>query len=363
MKLHWGILALAVFNAPLVFAGQEIDTNGATQTQLCFDKLTTATQKLEFEDTAPEVKQCFKTTDKTKQITINCPASGTTNLSGIDTVKQGYDRFAIQMLQMCLTQAEQAGATLTDGDKSILKTLGQGAVSNNSKNYQGRWLSSFELGYKQQNSYNEAGERSGFDQGGVTASFMLNGRWQNAWGWNDAVTNFEVGVLFEKSPTVTEKKPNFADTSFNDVTDSIDGYLKFLWSPGGIAASNNGDSVLSLAILTGVRSLDEAKQGNELARYYGGGLEFNLYSDTILRDQNALPRAKVGGYFLRTTNYSSLSDINFFRISAQFQLVENKPFLVGFDANLGPDDLDDYSVTFSIRQNTEDLLKFFGFMP
>ncbi|MGI2900672.1 hypothetical protein [Shewanella algae] len=120
---------------------------------------------------------------------------------------------------------------------------------------------------------------------------------------------------------------------------------------------------IDLIAQTGLSSLPVIYYLEQLFRYYGGGLEFNLYSDTILRDQNALPRAKVGGYFLRTTNYSSLSDINFFRISAQFQLVENKPFLVGFDANLGPDDLDDYSVTFSIRQNTEDLLKFFGFMP
>ncbi|MEO3737781.1 hypothetical protein [Shewanella baltica] len=364
MKLHH-LCPLLMLACPLLFAGQTLSTLKATQTQICSVKLATSTRSVRVDNTPPAIKDCLKAVNSAESITINCPASGNLTIDGIDKTKQNNDFYAAQMLAECVKQSAQVNI-LSNADEMLLKQLGETTSTQQIKaTFQDRWISSFELGYKQQNGYNEIGERTGFDQGGVTGSFKLNGRWQarNKLPVISAIANFEIGVIFGKNPTVNDNIPESNEAKFNDVTDSIDGYIKGLYSPSwDFMRSDDGDSVLSFAALGGLRSLDETTQGNELARYYGGGLEFNLYSEGILINQNALPRARVSSFYIRTTDYGSLQDIGLWRIQAQFQLVKDKPFLIGFEANLGPDDLDDYSVTISVRQSTDSLLKFFGFI-
>ncbi|MEZ9197911.1 hypothetical protein [Shewanella sp. 10N.286.54.B9] len=359
--------------SPLVFAGQTLNSAGATQTQTCYNSLSTLKPSISALDSTKTIDACLNAKDPTKQIIINCPSSNNVGIDGIDKVKLKNDGLAANVFANCLSEIAASGVALTSQDNAILTQLTASKIATRSQITKGktakekndttkRWISSFELGYKQQNGYDDDGKRTGFDQGGVTGSLKLNGRWKNGWGWSDAVTNFEVGVAFGQNPTVNEEKPDPDAAGFNDVTDTIDGYMKYLYSPGHFMATASGDSVLSFAALAGIRSLDEATQGNELARYYGGGLEFNLYSTGVEENSNALPRARVGGYFVRTTNHGAMTDVNLWVIQAQYQLVADKPFLLGFKANLGPDDLDDYSVTLSVRQDTAKLLSFFGFI-
>ncbi|ACJ26968.1 hypothetical protein swp_0124 [Shewanella piezotolerans WP3] len=358
--------------SPLVFAGQTLNSAGATQTQLCYSSLNKLKPSISALSSTITIDACLSAKDPTKQITISCPSSNNVDIDGIDKLKLKNDGLAANVFANCLSEIADSGTALGSQDTAALTQLALTTqVSNPTTdektaetltNTSNRWISSFELGYKQQNGYDDDGKRTGFDQGGVTGSLKLNGRWKNGWGWSDAVTNFEVGVAFGQNPTVNEEKSDPNAAGFNDVTDTIDGYMKYLYSPGHFMATANGDSVLSFAALAGIRSLDEATQGNELARYYGGGLEFNLYSAGVEENSNALPRARVGGYFVRTTNHGAMTDVNLWVIQAQYQLVADKPFLLGFKANLGPDDLDDYSVTLSVRQDTAKLLSFFGFI-
>ena len=346
--------------SPLVFAGQTLNSAGATQTQTCYNSLNTLKPSISALDSTKTIDACLNAKDPTKQIIINCPSSNNVDIDGIDKVKLKNDGLAANVFANCLSEISASGTALTSKDSAILTQLTASKKANDTSN---RWISSFELGYKQQNGYDDDGKRTGFDQGGITGSLKLNGRWKNwAFGWDDSVTNFEIGVAFGQNPTVNEEKSDPNAAGFNDVTDTIDGYMKYLYSPGHFMATASGDSVLSFAALAGIRSLDEATQGNELARYYGGGLEFNLYSTGVEENSNALPRARVGGYFVRTTNHGAMTDVNLWVIQAQYQLVADKPFLLGFKANLGPDDLDDYSVTLSVRQDTAKLLSFFGFI-
>ncbi|RPA64107.1 hypothetical protein EGC86_02210 [Shewanella frigidimarina] len=352
------LLLLCVLS-PLVLAGQKLIVDGAKQSQVCYSSLINRKNSISTLNKTTTIDTCLQSNDPTKQIIINCQPSNTLSIEGVDKVKLANDMLAANMFASCLEEVKASGQIMTSQDNKLLTQLTSTIKSEDTIN---RWISSFELGYKHQNGYDEEGNRTGFDQGGITGSLKLNGRWKNSWGWSDAVTNFEVGVVFEQYPTVNEDKPDPEVSEFNDVTDAIDGYLKFLYSPGHFMATEDGDSVLSFAVLAGVRSLDEASPGNELARYYGGGLEFNLYSMGFSKYQNGLPRARVGTYFVRTSNYGVREDVNVWVIQAQYQLVEDKPFLLGFNANLGPDDLDDYSVTLSVRQDTAKLMSFFGFI-
>lgn len=360
MKLPRVTPLLFIVISPFAMAGQSLDTTNATQTQACYNSLLKLKPSISTINKSITIDTCLKSVDPTKKIEVNCAPSNTLSIDGIDETKLSNDKLAANLLSRCIHEMKDNDHQLSAQDREVLLLL--------SPKYQqisdthNRWISAFELGYKQQNGYDDNGNRTGFDQGGITGSLKLNGRWKNSWGWNDAVTNFEVGVVFGKNPTVNEDKPDPENTKFNDVTDTIDGYLKFLWSPGHFMATENGDSVLSFAFLTGIRSLDEAQEGNELARYYGGGLEFNLYKEGVALNQNALPRAKIGSYYVRTSNYGAMTDVGLWVIQAQYQLVEDKPFLLGFKANLGPDELDDYSVTLSVRQDTAELLRFFGFI-
>ncbi|QQX80226.1 hypothetical protein JK628_22625 [Shewanella sp. KX20019] len=359
---------------PLAFAGQTLNTVGATQTQFCYSSLMQLKPSISALNSTTTIDTCLLLTkDPAKQVIISCPSSNNVDIDGIDKAKLKNDGLAVILFASCLAEIESSGTAFTSQDTAVLTQLTATKIAsanptadekptktlNNTSN---RWISSFELGYKQQNGYDDDGKRTGFDQGGITGSLKLNGRWRNSWGWSDAVTNFEVGVAFGQNPTVNEEKSDPDAAGFNDVTDTIDGYMKFLYSPGHIMATQNGDSVLSFAALAGIRSLDEATPGNELARYYGGGLEFNLYNQGVEKDNNALPRARIGGYFVRTSNHGAMTGVNLWVVQAQYQLVADKPFLLGFKANLGPDDLDDYSVTLSVRQDTAKLLSFFGFI-
>ncbi|SHO58653.1 hypothetical protein [Vibrio quintilis] len=226
------------------------------------------------------------------------------------------------------------------------------------------WLSTFELGYKRQNDYDDEGNRT-FNKNSYIASLNVNGRWNyndgflpDDWYFSwlpDDLLHLETGVIFSEAPSA-EEKTSIKPTTFNTVTHSVDAYTDLT-----LGKNMDNYATFNVGLKLGLRTLDNAVSSDELARYWGPGVEFNVYSQDIREGRNTRPRGSLKAYWTRFSDYGTRSGQNVWLIQARFKLAENKPYIISLDAELDKNERDNYSVSFIVRQDTDDLLKFFGF--
>lgn len=324
--------------------------------------------------TLPEVTfgQCTDYTSIPNRLVVECPIDKIveSDYEELTKVKSELEIDVTNTLSVCLVKElrqlkDNSSSLDAVNAKKLYEQITQYSyigIKDKDKD-SSRWLSSLTFGYQQLTGYDEFKDSTGLDQSGFIADLNVNGRWRPDYFRFDtrAIVSAEAGMKLGQTPTtIDETKSQTTPSGFNDVSDSIDGYIKILYSPGGFLVSQNGDSVLSLGGVIGFNNRDEASKGNELTRYWGVGIDFNMYDKDATKEPNQLPRGNLSIYWMRPEEYAEIKDPNVFSIHAQYQLVEKIPFLVGIKANLGPDDKDDFAVTFTFRFTGQKIIDFFS---
>ncbi|WP_026970869.1 hypothetical protein [Aliagarivorans marinus] len=287
-------------------------------------------------------------------------------ISVIDTA----NRRAAHRLAECVNLAEVKSEIASEKGELYreLLSLAEGKTVHTSK-----WISTFEIGYQLGVGYDKDGKSTGLTESSPTANLRINGRWTPATIFRSI--NTEVGVAFGSASTTTgateeggsDSEGNQMPSGFNDVSDTVDFGFKAVFVPSGIwskwLASDNLDSSLGISTVVGFRSREEATDGNELTHYLGAGFEYNYYGRDLSRHsptKNALPKGRLSVLYLKAEEWGAREDADVLSLRGFYQIVEGRPFLLGFHAEFGPGESDDYSIRFSVRQETSKLLDFFG---
>ncbi|CAM3928845.1 hypothetical protein VA7868_00460 [Vibrio aerogenes CECT 7868] len=364
-----GVLLLGIHG--VAFAAQEAKeitfTYSTEQYQTilsgCRQQLLKAPQKvLNCSDKDPsticqyQVDRCLSLNEEAGKLTIRCPElpspdTDTTNQkSEKEMARQEAEKKISLALNQCLEEQTPA-LKQTNRTENI-------QYSELRKN----WLSTFELGYKRQNNYKEEGERS-FDKNSYLAALSVNGRWYNDNNWFNLLSlewlpidllGMETKVTFSEAPSA-QKKDGIKPTNFNAVTNSVDAYTTLR-----MGKALDKYNSMNLGLTLGLRTLDDAVSSDELTRYWGPGIEFNVYSQAISQGLNTQPRGSLKAYWTRFSDYATRSGQNVWMIQARFQLIEAQPYIISLDAELDKNERDNYSVSFIVRQDTSTLLSFLG---
>ncbi|WP_163930345.1 hypothetical protein [Paraferrimonas sp. SM1919] len=355
-------------NAVLNNAGAPVFISGTTSFQI---------------DTTKTDKQCLLKLDTDgKYYQLNCkdtPDIENANADDKNAIKVARKKETESNLLSCINIKVASGKELTSEDKSFQKKFEDPKKAKTVFQFGGltHWVSQFTIGYKQQNDFSEEktmvdGQEKtiytskGLTKGTLVASLLVDGRWSmvdrvDQSHWLDGfIFNFGSGVIFGQSPSYkpTGEATAHEGAKFNNVSGSVDAYVKFIASPG--TNWGNGSTVLSFGGLYGARSQDNATPEDQLNRYYGGGGELRYYGREISANENFLPIFSASAYRLKTESWGTVRDKWVTSLHVRYKPLNDYDLLLGVDATLGPQGADDVGVLIVYRKSVGDLLGFFN---
>jgi hypothetical protein len=211
--------------------------------------------------------------------------------------------------------------------------------------------------------YNDEDKSEGFNKKRLYANINIDTRSEkNASlmfgdGW---VFNTGIDIKFLGTAVNDTNKTN--PTSFSDVSDTVDlsYYIQCVPEMGRFSRDKNLSSELGVIFRIGVLSRDNVgKDSSTVDTYYDAGLRYTFftgqpYSNGIVTQS---PNLTIGGYYRKYSDYNKFNDKGRYIVDFKYKVTEK--VYIGAEANIGEGE-DELYLTFNIRNDLRDLLKFFG---